>query len=695
MNEIEEIDLTKVTELLAGDYIRGIRVSDGMSVDILKSDLDFDLAQITGLVAALAGKIPQSTLKNQLGFINSAGNIIGSSLEREVIYSIESIDSMFSGIYTSENQFDVEDSVMGYIKWLIAFDDTQFGAYPLTFSWQLVVASRGVFLREYAGASWSNLRYVGGAQDCLTYDYADIVTLAGDSKLTPGAPYKITGTGQNNGIIIRAASASELETDGLVLGVIPKHSIGTHSGIVWKGHWADTLLAADVSIDDIFIYYGKCYGSVTGEVGTATNRVLDATNWYPLDPLTETDYYTQVTHGCSYKLVSSMPLVYPTGFIYSRWDAKGNTLSEIVEDADGFNSDMNDWHLDIDGGEFNGNILRRIYNNTIASGNAIMRCSGNGDIYNTTNCDIVDCVLPDETNNIRNSTGSSIVKCVLGGTADIQYLASGSNLSNNTINGDVKGDAALYSTITLANTIVTPTGEIKDNGTISVTDSVIGGTIDGVLFCDITKTIMDAGSSIDASYKITVEGCRLHANGRLTSSDHGTYKYLNSVIDAYHSENLTADITIAESRGRIISECYVGTGTFVIANGAAYVAPSSVSGCVKTNVRTNGITQNGTTLADATFTAIYAGWYRVRCIASAHASFKCNFKTICYVNSTPQQNVYNEKNYTTAGDFVNSIVEGSILLAVGDVVSFKFQHSYASPITITLGQITANLEYNN
>lgn len=495
-------------------------------------DLRLAIANITGLQALLDATQPLITGHlNELTKLNTDGSLAASGLH--------------VGTFSTEAELAalVDDGTYIFVY------DTAYVSLPLcgivyfvaiNNGHRILYTDNGLWHSVYFGG-WGLERYIGGAFDNITLSYAEAVAQIDASQLSPGASYKITGTGQNVGIILRAASANEFETDGIVLALIPRHLIGTHSGIVWKGHWSDTLLATDVAEDDHFIYFGKVYRSLTGEVGTATNRVLDATNWYPLDPFTETDFYTQVTHGCSYKLVSSMPLVYTTGFIYSRWNAKGNTLSEIVEDADGFNSDMNDWHLDIDGGEFNGNILRRVYNNTIASTNAIARCSGNGDIYNTTNCDIIDCVLPDETNNIRNAIGASITKNVLGGSADIQYLATGSIIQNNTINGDVKGDISAYSTITLQNTTVGHTGEIKDNLVVSVTDSIIHGVIDSNINAELINTIMEPFATVQLCTKVKLSKSRVTANGNIYACDCATFMYENSVISTQITETLTAN----------------------------------------------------------------------------------------------------------------------------------------------------------
>jgi len=79
-------------------------------------------------------------------------------------------------------------------------------------------------------------------------------------------------------------------------------------------------------------YCGRVWRSLTGAIGTATAWSLDATNWLELDPVEDgADFYILEAHGCSYKFVSSLPLTYPKGFITSRWDANGNTFSEISE----------------------------------------------------------------------------------------------------------------------------------------------------------------------------------------------------------------------------------------------------------------------------------------------------------------------------------------------------------------------------
>lgn len=541
MAEIEEGAIPKVTTQADTDYIRKTNAA-GVSESILKSLVRWAFPNITGLQDALDAKQNFTALKSTLAFAKASGQTNGSGLEAKTLGDEAGFNLAFNGLYTVETPFEV--SPMGNIEGVIALSNDNIGETPSETtpktSRQLVFTDKGIYFRVYSPSTWSNPMFLGGSPQNFTVTYAELETLVAGSHLTPGTQYRITDFGQDNGLIITAATSETFNADGIRLAIIPAHLIGTHSTIVWKGHWATTLTASDVDEDDHFIYYGKVYRSLTGEVGAASNYALDETNWYLIEPVIG-DFYVQAVHGCSYKFVSSLPLVYTKGFIYSEWDEQGNTLSEIVEDADGFTSDMNDWHLNIDGGEFNGNILRRIYNNTIASGNAIMRCSGNGDIYNTLNCDIIDCVLPDETNNIRNATGSTITKNVLGGSADIQYLATGSTIQNNTINGDVKGDSSAYSTITLTNTTVGHTGEIKDNLVVSVTDSIIHGVIDSNINAELINTIMEPFATVQLCTKAKLSKSRITANGNVYACDCATFMYENSVISTQTTETLSAN----------------------------------------------------------------------------------------------------------------------------------------------------------
>jgi len=137
-----------------------------------------------------------------------------------------------------------------------------------------------------------------------------------------------------------------------------------------------------------------------------------------------------------------------------------------------------------------------------------------------------------------------LYKCVLGGTADIQYLASGSNLSNNTINGDVKGDSNAFSLITLTDSTIEYGGEIKDNAAVAVEKSRIGGLIDGNTAAILSSVKMDYGSMVRDNTLVRVFNSRLLHNADIASSDHQTYYYNDSVIDTTKTGITLSAVTV-------------------------------------------------------------------------------------------------------------------------------------------------------
>jgi len=381
MSDIKEIELTKVTELLATDYIRGIRVSDGESIDILRSDFRLTQAQIIDLLTALAGKQDIATVLSSIAFSKHDGVVNGSGFGLGTLASKVEMDAVFNGIYTVETPFQVPP--MGNVLGVIALSNDEIGETPTSTTpktaRRVIFTDLGMFYQTYSATTWYNPLFLGGSTENISDTRANLIALAGDSYLTPGALYKITDHGNDEGIIIQAVTSSNFSTDGLRLGLVPRHYIagdytfGEYTSH-WIGVWRASIGDAGVSIGDRAVFMGRVWYNETGNIGTIEGDwSLDSTNWTLL-PVELSEHYDRMTFGCTYDITND--------YISKQWDSFGNELGEYLDAGDWFLVEYNDWNI----GEGNpyslyGCKLRRCYDNIVGIYNSIANASGLGKIY--------------------------------------------------------------------------------------------------------------------------------------------------------------------------------------------------------------------------------------------------------------------------------------------------------------------------
>lgn len=460
---------------------------------------------IDGLQTLVTGSESEIPIFDALGQIESSNFKIGT------FDTIESLDLCTQqGLYTASDVVDVP--IVG---------DVQFSFVVL--GHRLLFGSNGLWHCVYS-SSWSLPRYVGGAFDNITIPYADAVDLATNGQLSPGAAYKITGIGQDEGLILRAASADTFETDGIRLGLVPAHfDVGTFDSVVWKGAWRSTGTYAE---DDHVIRYGRVFRNLTGSTGTEDGFGLDSMNWLPIDPLIGVNegFYVREVFGCTYRLVSNLPLVFTTGYVSRQWDSRGNSFGIEVEPADGFKVEYNDF-----GNVFiYGNILKSCYNNISASGSEIYNNNGDGDIHDNDSSKIYECILTDENNNIRYNGGYTIYKNTLVGTADIDsnQTTTNSTIQYCTVEGDIKANTD----VSVNNTEIDLNGKVKDCVELTVSDSQINGLYEDNVRINFLRSILK-------------QGARYGKKGSLTAKN-----ITDSVLysDNYSTETITADIYTRE-----------------------------------------------------------------------------------------------------------------------------------------------------
>jgi|GEM_PF-4138136 len=179
--------------------------------------------------------------------------------------------------------------------------------------------------------------------------YVESQALVAGNDVEVGAKYYIT----DRDIMITGIATNLFSVEGQRIMRVVKHAyyIPTAPSI---GVWYSTI---SPTTDDVVIWGGKCWLSLTGAVGTATNnRTLDATNWQ-LIPTTNTTYYESRSFFVHYD--------HANDWVAKQYDWKDNEFGMSWVNADdlGFTYnpvDISDW-----GSNFVfENVAAGVFNNT-------------------------------------------------------------------------------------------------------------------------------------------------------------------------------------------------------------------------------------------------------------------------------------------------------------------------------------------
>jgi len=373
--------LRMVTDILTGD-----------SEVIKNDDILWQLKNVEGLLIALAGKQALVPLaEDYICSFDGGGQakISGFTAGKAYFTTPAELDAIvYDGFYTCGDEA-VDFPPMGYIV-----------AADIRNTKEIFFTSTGLWYRQYTDTGWSLPRYIGGGFDNITLAYADAAAMIAASQLSPGAKYKITGHGQDLGIIVAAESPTSFETRGIRIGIIPAHfSAGTYGAYTWGGTWHAEM--ADPGEDTYYVYCGMVWKALSGNVGTASAWSLDATNWLLIDPQTNIPtFYTTQTFTVDFKFAATDTATWPFGFIMRQINQNNIELGDIIEPVDGFDIDYNDWSFNIDPPNYsffnvkatrlynnigkapiyNVDIEGKIYENNLNSTNGIHRIFGSGNL---------------------------------------------------------------------------------------------------------------------------------------------------------------------------------------------------------------------------------------------------------------------------------------------------------------------------
>ncbi len=394
-NNLQE-NVTTDPNVLENQFVRWVTNKITGASQLKKvSGLILKISNILGLQAALDSKINSLPSGFQQLAKVVSGGIEASSIKDGVFASIVEMDTLTdTGLYSPS--VSITDSLMGTIFYVLTGNSAQF-----------ILSSKGIWYRQYS-ESWSLPMYVGGGNDNIILTYAEAFTLADEDKLTPGVAYTISdydSTGYSL-IVLTAATSSDFFQNGYASAPVPIHRFGTHvigsESVTFLDVWNSSLMP---SVGNVCVWYNKLYSNLTGNVGTSNGYSLDTTNWNLINPITYSEFYRFDLHTVVYDFQNNI--------VKSESDSFGNTFGESVVAYDGFKTIHNDWGLNVDGGEFYGNVLSRCYNNSSQIGTVINN-TGGGVLYENKNI-----VAPGSISSNAISFGAEIHGCTIIDTGTI------------------------------------------------------------------------------------------------------------------------------------------------------------------------------------------------------------------------------------------------------------------------------------
>lgn len=615
-NNLQE-NVTTDPNILENQFVRWVTNKITGASQLKKvSGLILKISNILGLQSALDSKI--NSLPS--GFQQLAkvvdGGIAASSIKDGSFASLIEMDTLTdTGLYSPS--VSITDSLMGTIFYVLTGNSAQF-----------ILSSKGIWYRQYS-ESWSLPMYVGGGNDNIILTYDEAFNLADEDKLTPGVAYTISdydSTGYSL-IVLTAATSSDFFQNGYASAPVPIHRFGTHvigsESVTFLDVWNSTLMP---SVGNVCVWYNKLYANITGGIGYADGYSLDTTNWNLINPITYMEFYRFDLHTIVYDFKNNAVL--------SESDSFGNTFGESVVAYDGFKTIHNDWGLNVDGGEFYGNVLSRCYN---ISGHIahLSRNTGIGSIFDvrvdTNGQDVVGCSITD------NSINGQLNDCTL-------YLDGSAVIYSNKIDGVVTN---IHNHSSLMRCYIAE-GAFLRNFTIELEEAYLSG-------CDIHNTYDGGGGS-------------------------------------FYYEFIDEELRFVLSERRIFAAYHVGAGVFTLGAGND-VSPIVTSGCNIYYPLRNAIKYSGSSLEYSSVEIMFSGLYEVKYDASALCDTKRDITTYLKVNGTKNQSVWSKKQYTAADMWINSSMSNIVRLNEGDILTFGYDVSGTGTAIITLGQINVVIKY--
>lgn len=683
-------------EVLKDMFVRFVTaLGTGSSKNKKLSELILKIANIYGLQTALDSKIRKNVSggKGIIPTYLADGDIDFSTFKIGTFDNAANIGSLTdNGFYTAKGTgYSYYNYVMGYVVAVITINNTQI----------ILSSDRGIWYRVYSG-SWSIPSYIGGSVNNIPVSRAQADWLVANDSLTPGAFYSIFDHAEYANIIIQAATGSSFLEECKCLAVVPVHRYGTYTvggdPVVFVGQWFHNLGS---TAGRVAIHGNRCWVNKTGARGTQSNFALDATNWTKIDFRLYPEFYNFEWHTCVYD--------YTNDYVKEEWDNYGNRFGDITipETDDGFRCHMNDWGLNYDFEDassekgnrciFKRNVVKRFYGTTPCektTNEVELHFEGNrgtGWIRNMRPYfNLAGAFQYHVSNNIfdgeslgGNYTVESRELPMIDGL--LMYINSGYPVAHrfegNRIysGGKITGLFGIYEQRTCI---------VSDNdihGTISTSIGSGGMDMASIVRNKIVGNLILSGSSITYrmydSYISNGVTITIDANSNITDSAFFTTRTVSGTLSRQ------------ERKGSIFASLYIGTGEFSFARGGTFNTPTLGSGCLVTNVASNGVTVTGGNISNLAVTIVHTGYYIVDYNSSAQSPIKIDVESKAYKGATAIPLLFNKKTYTAADEWINSSISGIVLLTAGDTLTVRYASPGSGTAALLLGQINIMLKY--
>ena len=461
---IKENALPTQTTLPSSWYLR--MVSDtGASKRIASSLVKWSIEDVTDLETSLSGKQDLSTLKSMVAYLDDTGQSVGSGFDMGTIADTTELDAAFCGLYTAPVPFAITN--IGDVYGVLAINRNVLGdgaTEDNTAASQLLFTSNGLYLRSYS-TSWGLYRYVGGGVQPQPVTRAKLIDLMDEQELVQGTKYIITDHPNDMGIIVEAASSSQISQNALRLACKPKYYVaGTYGDDVWEGVYE---YGSTPTEGHFYIFAGMVYKNLTGDDTTPPGEyILNSTDW-ELQTVEWGDYYSPNICDITYLVgLTSSPVDEPCGVIQRQTDINNNTFGQALTGdptlAQRTRIDYNDWgHPNIRSCE----LINCWANKEDCT---IIGVRGYGQVYRNKTTNLASVRLTDDAVSIYDNTSLTVFDCDLSGNI---YLNTGLTIRYSEINATITGNNTLTITDCEVNSAIT------NNTTLTVTSSNIFGTL--------------------------------------------------------------------------------------------------------------------------------------------------------------------------------------------------------------------------
>jgi len=463
---IKENALPTQTTLPSSWFLR--MVSDtGASKRIASSLVKWSIEDVIDLETSLSGKQDLSTLKSMVAYLDATGQSVGSGFDMGTIADTTELDAAFCGLYTAPVPFAITN--IGDVYGVLAINRNVLGdgaTEDNTAASQLLFTSNGLYLRSYS-TSWGLYRYVGGGVQPQPVTREQLIDLMDEHELVQGTKYIITDHPNDMGIIVEAASSSQISQYALRLACQPRYyaacTIGTE---VWEGVFEE---GTTPTAGHFYVFAGMVYKNLTGDDTTPPGEyILNSTDW-ELKTVEWGDYYSPNICEVIYKIyLTSSYIDEPCGVIQRQTDINNNTFGQALTGdptlAQRTRIDYNDWgHPGIKKCE----LINCWANKEDCE---FIGVRGYGQVYRNKTTNLASVRLTDDFVSIHDNTALTVFDCDIRGNI---YSNSTVIVRYSDINAYVASNFSLTITDCESNSPIT------GNASSSITSSYIFGTFRG------------------------------------------------------------------------------------------------------------------------------------------------------------------------------------------------------------------------